>query len=70
LIEHFRAKNPSAGRCDLLFQIGGVVWMVQHALAPGQSGNLAQRRLYVDLVACPPGQLPRLAQGAPAAALA
>jgi hypothetical protein len=52
------------------FQIGGVVWMVHHALAPGQSGNLAQRRLYVDLVAFPAGQLPRLAQGAPAAALA
>jgi Glycosyl hydrolases family 43 len=52
------------------FQIGGVIWMVHHALAPGQTGNLAQRRLYVDLVAFPPGRLPRLAQGAPAAALA
>jgi hypothetical protein len=52
------------------FEIGGVVWMVHHALAPGQSGNLAQRRLYVDLVAFPPGRLPRIAQGAPAAALA
>ena len=35
------------------FEIGGVVWMVHHALAPGQSGNLAQRRLYVDLIAFP-----------------
>lgn len=52
------------------FQIGGVIWMVHHALAPGQTGNLAQRRLYVDLVAFPRGRLPRLAQGAPAAALA
>jgi hypothetical protein len=52
------------------FEIGGAVWMVHHALAPGQSGNLAQRRLYVDLVAFPRGELPRLAQGAPAAALA
>lgn len=52
------------------FQIGGVIWMVHHALAPGQSGNLAQRRLYVDLVAFPAGGLPRLARGAPAAALA
>jgi len=43
---------------------------VHHALAPGQTGNLAQRRLYVDLVAFPRGRLPRLAQGAPAAALA
>src|SRR5208282_4835064 len=40
------------------------------ALAPGQSGNLAQRRLYVDLIAFPRGGLPRLAHGAPAAALA
>ena len=52
------------------FRIGGVVWMVHHALAPGQSGNLAQRRLYVDLIAVPQGGLPRLAHGAPAAALA
>ena len=37
------------------FQIGGVIWMVHHALAPGQTGNLAQRRLYVDLVAFPRG---------------
>jgi Glycosyl hydrolases family 43 len=52
------------------FQIGGLMWMVHHALAPGQSGNLAQRRLYVDLVAFPSGKLPRLARGAPAAAMA
>jgi len=52
------------------FQAGGAVWMVHHALAPGQSGNNAQRRLYVDLVAFPPGELPRLAPGASAAALA
>lgn len=44
--------------------------MVHHALAPGQSGNSAQRRLYVDLIAFPADGLPRLAQGAPAAALA
>ena len=31
------------------------VWMVHHALAPGQSGDLAQRRLYVDLIVFPPG---------------
>ncbi len=52
------------------FRIGGLVWMVHHALAPGQSGDLAQRRLYVDLIAFPPGGLPRLADGAAAAALA
>ena len=45
------------------FEIGGVVWMVHHALAPGQSGNLAQRRLYVDLVAFPPGRLPSARPG-------
>jgi hypothetical protein len=44
--------------------------MVHHALAPGQSGNFAQRRLYVDLLAFPAGQVPRVAPGAPAAALA
>lgn len=52
------------------FEIGGLVWMVHHALAPGQSGNSAQRRLYVDLIAFPSNGIPRLAQGAPAGALA
>jgi hypothetical protein len=52
------------------FQIAGLVWMVHHALAPGQSGNTAQRRLYVDLLAFPADGIPRLARGAPAAALA
>lgn len=52
------------------FQAGGLVWMVHHGLAPGQTGNLAQRRLYVDLLAFPNGQLPRIARGDPAAALA
>ena len=44
--------------------------MVHHGLAPGQTGNSAQRRLYVDLVAFPPGKLPHLAARQPAAALA
>jgi hypothetical protein len=44
--------------------------MVHHGLAPGQTGNFAQRRLYVDLLAFPKGQLPRVAPRAPAAALA
>lgn len=52
------------------YQTGSIVWMVHHGLAPGQSGNSAQRRLYVDLVAFPPGELPHLAAREPAAALA
>jgi hypothetical protein len=52
------------------YQTGSIVWMVHHGLAPGQTGNAAQRRLYVDLVAFPSGQLPHLAAREPAAALA
>ena len=44
--------------------------MVHHGLAPGQSGNDAQRRLYVDLLAFPGDGTPRLAPRPPAAALA
>jgi hypothetical protein len=44
--------------------------MVHHGLDPGQTGNLAQRRLYVNLLAFPAGKLPRVAQGDAAAALA
>ena len=52
------------------YQTGSIVWMVHHGLAPGQAGNSAQRRLYVDLIAFPPGELPHLAAREPAAALA
>ncbi len=52
------------------YQTGPLVWMVNHALAPGQEGNSAQRRLYVHLLTFPAGQLPRLATGVPAAAVA
>ena len=52
------------------YQTGPLVWMVNHALAPGQEGNSAQRRLYVHLLTFPPGQLPQLATGVPAAAVA
>ncbi len=52
------------------YETGSIVWMVHHGLAPGQSGNSAQRRLYVDLVAFPPGRLPHLAAREPAAAAA
>lgn len=62
-------STPGPGG-EEFFQIAGLVWMVHHALAPGQSGNAAQRRLYVDLIAFPPNGLPRLAPAPPAAALA
>ncbi len=52
------------------YQTGSIIWMVHHGLAPGQAGNSAQRRLYVDLLAFPPGELPHLAAREPAAALA
>jgi hypothetical protein len=52
------------------YETGSIVWMVHHGLAPGQTGNSAQRRLYVDLVAFPSGKLPHLAARQPAAALA
>jgi Glycosyl hydrolases family 43 len=53
------------------YETGSIVWMVHHGLAPGQTGNSAQRRLYVDLVAFPTGgKLPHLAARQPAAALA
>jgi hypothetical protein len=45
--------------------------MVHHGLAPGQSGDEAERRLYADLLVFPPGGgTPRLAPRSPAAALA
>lgn len=52
------------------YTTGPLVWMVRHALAPGQSGNGAERGLYISLLAFPNGQLPRLAAAAPSAALA
>ncbi len=52
-------SDPGPGGQEF-FQVGGLIWMVHHGLAPGQSGNLAQRRLYVDLLAFPNGQPPRI----------
>ena len=52
------------------FQVGGLVWMVHHALAQGQSGNEAQRRIHVDLIAFSPGKVPHVAPPAVSAALA
>ena len=52
------------------FQVGSLIWMVHHGLVPGEEGNYAQRRLYVDLLVFPKAGVPRIAQVAPAAALA
>ena len=51
--------DPGPGG-EEFFTADGLIWMVHHALAPGQSGNFAQRRLYVDLLAFPAGQVPRV----------
>ncbi|MGA2836473.1 MAG: family 43 glycosylhydrolase [Acidimicrobiales bacterium] len=61
--------DPGPGGQEF-FQAGGLVWMVHHGLAPGQTGDLAQRRLFIDLVAFPDGQKPRIVTGDAAAALA
>ncbi len=52
------------------FEVGTLIWMVHHGLVPGESGDYAQRRLYVDLLAFPKNGAPRIAAVAPAAALA
>ena len=52
------------------FQTGQLIWMVHHGLVPGQTGDYAHRRLYVDLLVFPLGGLPSVAARAPAAALA
>ena len=75
-LDHAWLASSDGGQTDPgpggeeFFTADGLIWMVHHALAPGQSGNSAQRRLYVDLLAFPAGQPPRIAPGAPAAALA
>jgi hypothetical protein len=61
--------DPGPGGQEF-WQAGQLVWMVHHGLAPGQVGNDAQRRLYVDLLSFPTGGIPRIAPGPPAAALA
>ena len=44
--------------------------MVHHGLVPGQSGDYAERRLYVDLMVFPVKGLPKVAPRPAAAALA
>jgi Glycosyl hydrolases family 43 len=67
MIEDLSDQGPGG---EDFYQTGPIIWMVHHGLAPGQSGDTAQRRLYVDLVAFPPRKLPHLAAREPAAALA
>ncbi len=62
-------SDPGPGGQEF-FQVGGLIWMVHHGLAPGQIGNFAQRRLYVDLLDFPTGEVPRIAPRPAAAALA
>ena len=62
-------SDPGPGG-EEFFQVGGLIWMVHHGLAPGQSGDDAQRRLYVDLLSFPAGETPLVAPRSPAAALA
>ncbi len=52
------------------FQTGELIWMVHHGLVPGQTGDYAHRRLYVDLLVFPTSGLPRVATRAAAAAMA
>jgi hypothetical protein len=52
------------------FQTGSLIWMVHHGLVPGEAGNYAERRLYVDLLVFPATGLPEVAARAPAAAMA
>ena len=67
------STNPAKGQGyggAQFFQTGTLIWMVHHGLVPGEAGNYAQRRLYVDLMVFPPGGLPEVAARAPAAAVA
>jgi len=52
------------------FSAGGLVWMVHHVLATGETGNGADRRIHVDLLGFALGQVPRIADPSLSAALA
>ena len=52
------------------FNAGGLVWMVHHVLATGETGNGADRRIHVDLLGFAPGQVPHIADPSLSAALA
>ena len=64
------ANGQGYGGSEFFETDGGLIWMVHHGLVPGQSGNYAERRLYVDLMVFPAKGLPKVASRPPAAALA
>ncbi len=64
------ANGQGYGGSEFFETDGGLVWMVHHGLVPGQSGDDAERRLYVDLMVFPAKGIPKVAARAPAAALA
>jgi len=64
------ANGQGYGGSEFFETDGGLIWMVHHGLVPGQSGDYAERRLYVDLMVFPAKGLPKVAARAPAAALA
>ena len=65
-----QANGQGYGGSEFFVAGGGLVWMVHHGLVPGQTGDYAERRLYVDLMVFPKNGLPSVAPRAPAAALA
>ena len=64
------AHGQGYGGSEFFVAGGGLVWMVHHGLVPGQSGDDAERRLYVDLMVFPKKGIPKIAPRASAAALA
>ena len=64
------ANGQGYGGSEFFEAGGGLIWMVHHGLVPGQSGNYAERRLYVDLMVFPAKGLPEVAPRPAAAALA
>jgi hypothetical protein len=64
------ANGQGYGGSEFFSAGGGLIWMVHHGLVPGQSGDDAERRLYVDLMVFPVKGLPKIAPRPAAAALA
>ena len=56
-----QANGQGYGGSEFFVAGGGLVWMVHHGLVPGQSGDYAERRLYVDLMVFPKKGLPKVA---------
>ena len=56
-----QANGQGYGGSEFFEAGGGLVWMVHHGLVPGQSGDYAERRLYVDLMVFPKKGLPKIA---------